>query len=52
MITKITINKNTLEATADEPCVINHIREDENMIEIEISIPEPEVNYPYINTTP
>ena len=52
MITKITINKNTLEATVDEPCVINYIREDENMIELEISIPEPEVNYPYLSTTP
>ncbi len=52
MITKIQINKNTLEATADEPCVINYIREDENMIELEISIPEPEVNYPYLSTTP
>jgi len=52
MITKITINKNTLEATADESCVINCIKEEGNVIELEISIPEPEVNYPYINTTP
>lgn len=51
MITKITINKNTLEATADEPCVINYIREDENMIELEISTPDPEVNYPYTTHT-
>jgi hypothetical protein len=52
MITKIQINKNTLEAITDEPCVINYIKEDENMIELEISIPEPEVNYPYLSTTP
>ena len=52
MITKITINKNTLKATADEPCVIKYIIEDENMIELEISIPEPEVNYPYLSITP
>ena len=51
MITKITINKNTLEATADEPCVINYIREDGNMIELEISTPDPEVIYPYTNLT-
>lgn len=51
MIAKIQINKNTLESTADEPCVINYIREDENTIELEISIPEPEVNYPYISVT-
>ena len=49
---KIQINKNTLEATVDEPCVINYIREDENMIELEISTQDPEVNYPYISTTP
>jgi hypothetical protein len=52
MITKITINKNTLEATADEPCVINYIREDENMIELEISTQDPEVIYPYLSTIP
>lgn len=51
MITKIQINKNTLEATIGESCTINYIKEDGNMIELEISIPEAEVNYPYINTT-
>jgi hypothetical protein len=35
MITKITINKNTLEATADEPCVINYIRKDVEKLEVE-----------------
>lgn len=52
MITKIQINTNTLEAIAEEPCIINCIKEEGNVIELEISIPEPEVTYPYINITP
>lgn len=52
MITKIQINKNTLEVITDIECTINHIKEDENMIELEISVPEPDNIYPYISTTP
>jgi hypothetical protein len=51
MIIKIQINKDTLEVTTDNyDCIINYIKEDENMIELEISIPEPDNIYPYFNT--
>jgi hypothetical protein len=50
MIIKIQINKDTLEVTTDNyDCIINYIKEDENMIELEISIPEPDNIYPYFN---
>lgn len=48
MITKIQINKNTLEVTTDLcDCTINHVKDENGIIELEISIQEPEVFYPY-----
>ena len=48
MITKIQINKNTLEVTIDLcDCTINYVKDENGIIELEISIPEPEVFYPY-----
>lgn len=48
MITKIQINKQTLEVNADVcNCLINHIKDENGIIELEISIPEPESFYPY-----
>jgi hypothetical protein len=53
MIIKIQINKNTLEAIVDDcDCSVNYVKDENGIIEIEVSKPEPEINYPYINFEP
>lgn len=51
MITKIKINKETLEVTTDNcDCFINYVKDNDEFIELEISMPEPEVTYNYTST--
>ena len=48
MLTKIQINKQTLEVTTDiQNCSVNHIKDENGIIELEINIPDPEITYPY-----
>jgi hypothetical protein len=49
MIFKAFINPETLEVTFDDPDVIlNHIKTENGLIEIEIAKPDPESIYPHI----
>jgi hypothetical protein len=51
MITKIKINKNTLEVSINNDFSVNYIKDENDIIELEISRPDPEVIYPYTNPT-
>jgi hypothetical protein len=46
MIFKAFINPETLEVTFDDPdVVVNHVKNENGLIEIEISKPDPELDY-------
>lgn len=49
MIAKIIINPETLEVNFDDPnLTLNHIKQENGLIEIEVSKQDPEVIAPYI----
>ena len=51
MITKIKINKQTLEVELNNGFSVNYIKDENGSIELEVSKPDPEVIYPYTNPT-
>ncbi len=47
MIAKILVNPETLEVTFDDPnLIVNHVKKENGLIEMEISKPDPETVYP------
>lgn len=51
MIAKILVNPETLEVTLDDPnLILNHIKRENGLIEIEVSKQDPEVVAPYSGT--
>jgi hypothetical protein len=48
MIINIKINKETLEINIDDSTfIINKLEENNNIIELELSKPDPEIEYPW-----
>lgn len=48
MIVKIKINKETLEVETDSDFIVNHILQQDNTIELELSKPDQENKYPWL----
>ena len=51
MIAKLTINPETLDVQLDDPnLVLNYIKKENGLIQIEVSKPDPETTFSYIPT--
>ena len=48
MLVKIKINKETLEVETDGDFTVNHILQQDNILELELSKPDQENEYPWL----